>query len=388
MTGVVRPIRTGWVVTGGVPGPDVDEFADPDRVIAALADTGMDSLLAVQHPHRTRSALAGGLSVADALPAARLELRRLLVTAYHEVTGVVAPYLVTGPDGTALGLLCLADPAAVDVAGQARVRRAEQVYPQVVAERAAVLEGLGVATSAAMLVPVTGGADLTNALRATVTGRTPAASTVDSRGRRHELWLLGPGDDQDELIAVAARYPLLVADGNHRVAAATGAGSGLLALVTDGPDLHVGAIHRVLTGTGFTLADLTNAWRAAGLDVTEIPDTATEPEPGTVVAAAGGRAVAVRLPPPGPDEPLPRIDHAVVEHLLIGRALGIDPAGPHVHALPAGTSQPTGVDAVLRIAPVPYRDVLAVHEQGRRMPRKSTYFTPKPRSGLLLAALS
>jgi uncharacterized protein (DUF1015 family) len=28
-----------------------------------------------------------------------------------------------------------------------------------------------------------------------------------------------------------------------------------------------------------------------------------------------------------------------------------------------------------------------VHAQGRRMPRKSTYFTPKPRSGLLLADL-
>jgi uncharacterized protein (DUF1015 family) len=37
---------------------------------------------------------------------------------------------------------------------------------------------------------------------------------------------------------------------------------------------------------------------------------------------------------------------------------------------------------------VPYADVLAVHDQGRRMPRKSTYFTPKPRSGLLLADLS
>jgi uncharacterized protein (DUF1015 family) len=42
---------------------------------------------------------------------------------------------------------------------------------------------------------------------------------------------------------------------------------------------------------------------------------------------------------------------------------------------------------VLQLAPVPFADVLAVHRQGRRMPRKSTYFTPKPRSGLLLADL-
>jgi len=40
-------------------------------------------------------------------------------------------------------------------------------------------------------------------------------------------------------------------------------------------------------------------------------------------------------------------------------------------------------EAVLLIAPVPLNEVLA----GVKMPRKSTYFTPKPRSGLLLADL-
>jgi hypothetical protein len=96
----------------------------------------------------------------------------------------------------------------------------------------------------------------------------------------------------------------------------------------------------------------------------------------------------VGLPLPAPGEPLPRIDHGVVEHLLIAEALGIDPAGPLVRPLPTDTTPATAVDAVLLIAPVPYPDVLAVHDQGRRMPRKSTYFTPKPRSGLLLAGLN
>jgi uncharacterized protein (DUF1015 family) len=42
---------------------------------------------------------------------------------------------------------------------------------------------------------------------------------------------------------------------------------------------------------------------------------------------------------------------------------------------------------VVQLAPVSYADVLAVHAAGRRMPRKATYFTPKPRSGLVLAEL-
>ncbi|HKN99492.1 MAG TPA: DUF1015 family protein [Pseudonocardiaceae bacterium] len=386
MTGVVRPIATGWVVTGDVPGPDVDEFAEADQVIAALAGpaAGGDTLLAVQHPHRTPAALAGDLAVADALPAARAMLDRLLATAYRQVDGVVAPYRVSGPDGTAVGVMCLADPAAVDAAGQARVRHSEQVYPRVAAERAAVLGGLGLATSAAMLVPVSGGAELTAAAERVIGGE-PSVRTIDSGGRAHELWLLGPGPAQDALLAVAGRHPLLVADGNHRVAAAAASNpSGLLALVTGGPDLRIGAIHRVLAGTGLTAGAMVAAWRAAGLDVTET--TAEPPDtPGTVVALVGDRSLRVTLPPP--KAPLPSIDHAVVEHLLIQQALGIDPAGPLVRALPANRPLPAGADAVLLLAPVPFADVLAVHDQGRRMPRKSTYFTPKPRSGLLLAGL-
>lgn len=387
MTGVLRPIAKGWVLAADdVPGPDVDEFAEPHQVIAALRSTDVaDTLLAVQHPHRTPSALAGDRTVTDTLPTARAMLSRLLVESYREVTDVVAPYLVDGPDGTAVGMLCLADPAVVDANGQTRVRRAERVYPEVVADRAAVLAGLGVATSAAMLVPVSGGDELTTLLRAAIRA-TPAVSTRDSAGRTHQLWLLPPGPEQDELVATASPQPLLVADGNHRVAAAAGARSGLLALVTAGPDLRIGAINRVLVGTGLTADDLRTAWRAIGLDV--VAASAAQPRPGTVVAVAGDTSLLVTLPSPAADEPQPRIDHGVVEHVLIGEALGIDPAGPQVRPLPANVTPPADADAVLRIAPVPYRDVLAVHEQGRRMPRKATYFTPKPRSGLLLAGLS
>ncbi|MER6800020.1 DUF1015 domain-containing protein, partial [Amycolatopsis mediterranei] len=58
MSDWIRPIGRGWVVRDAVPGPDVDEFAEPERVIAALAAPGAaDSLLAVQHPARTPAAL-------------------------------------------------------------------------------------------------------------------------------------------------------------------------------------------------------------------------------------------------------------------------------------------------------------------------------------------
>ncbi|MET0235111.1 MAG: DUF1015 domain-containing protein, partial [Kibdelosporangium sp.] len=173
------------------------------------------------------------------------------------------------------------------------------------------------------------------------------------------------------------------ADGNHRVAAAALAGKGsLLALITGGPNLRIGPINRVLTGTGLSLADLTRRWQAAGLAVQPAADRTPPATPGTVVVVVGDTAVRVVLPRTGHE-----IDHRLVEHLMIERALGLDPAGPHVRPLPGGRAPRPDADAVLMIAPVPVADVLAVHEAGERMPRKATYFTPKPRSGLLLAAI-
>ncbi|MDQ5854929.1 MAG: DUF1015 domain-containing protein [Actinomycetota bacterium] len=388
----VRAIRHGWVVEGGVPGPDVDEFAEATEVVAALAShlDGGDTLLAVQHPHRTPEALADGLSLAAALPAARYALDRLRARAYRQVDEVVAPYRVDGPDGVAVGVLCLVDPAAVDVHGTSWVRHSEQVYREVVAERAAVLAGLGCATSAAMLVPVDHGEQLTAAvLRSIDALGAPAVSMTDSGGRTHRLWLLEPGAEQDAVLTAVARGPLLVADGNHRVAAAAaGDHPNLLALVTGGPALRIGAIHRALVGTGLAADDLADAWRRKGLSVRAVMDLTPPVLPGTVVVRAAGAGLLVELPAPEPGEPVPRIDHGLVERLLIADALGIDPEGPHLHALPAGHPAGPHADAVLQLAPVPFADVLVVHEQGRRMPRKSTYFTPKPRSGLLLADLT
>ena len=376
----VRPIARGWIVRGEVPGPDVDEFAEPDRIVDALRRTNARTLLAVQHPHRTPAARARGLGLLDALPDARTTLTLLLSTHYRGVTDVVAPYEVDGPDGTACGVLCLVDPAAVDAEGIGRVRHSEEVYPDVVAERAEALTGLGYATSAAMLVPVGEHDTLTGAVRANTAGKPPAVSTVDSSGRRHRLWLLGPGPDRESLLAAVAANPLMVADGNHRVAAAAAAGlDGMLALVTAGPALRIGAFHRVLTGTGLTADDLERAWRAQGLDVERLDHADPPGEPGTAAVRCPQGTLVVRLPD--------GMDHAVVEDVLIHAALGIDPEGPHVRPLAGDRTPPSTADVVLLLAPVPLRDVLAVHAAGGRMPRKSTYFTPKPRSGLLLAAL-
>jgi uncharacterized protein (DUF1015 family) len=186
---------------------------------------------------------------------------------------------------------------------------------------------------------------------------------------------------QERVLAALAGADLLVADGNHRVAAAVAAGRGaLLALITGGPQLEIGAIHRVLTGTGLSAEELVSRWTAAGLDVRF--EAGAVSKPGQVVVLAGDAVLRVTLPKP---ENGPVIDHEIVERVLFREALEVDDSA--VRPLPAGRPLPPDADAVVLIAPVPYADVLAMHKAGLKMPRKATYFTPKPRSGLILAEI-
>lgn len=387
----ISALGRAWLPIGGLTGPDLDEFADGERVRAALTRPGAErSLLAVQHPHRTPAALRGGLSLRRALPAARAALTIRKATHYRPHVDALPLYRVSGPDGTAAGMLAVVDPLAVDGLGRRRVRPTEDVYTDVVTERAEVLAGLRCATSAALLIPM-GEAGLAALVDEAIAGLgAPVTTNVDRDGRVHQVWL-AHADSLPGLLAAASRHDLLAADGNHRLAAAVEAGMGMLALITDGPRLRIGPINRLLTGVagGLTRAAMSTAWRAEGLLVRDA-DPGESPTPGMVLARCADGVVAVRLPEPGPTEPLPRVDHQVVERLLLP-ALGIDPRGEQVRPLPGPLTPafgvPSGADGVLLISPVAREDLLEVHRQGRRMPRKATYFTPKPRSGLVLADL-
>ena len=306
---------------------------------------------------------------------------------------VVVPYRVSGPPGgTAFGVLCLVDPAALDRDGHPNVRHGEDVYPRVVAERAAVLAGLRCATSAAMLVPTSPLPEL-GAVLDDVTARAgdPLVHFTDERGRSHEMWQIEPGTYQESVMRVVNTCPLLVADGNHRIAAAREAGlGGMLALITDGPDLRIGALHRVLHGVSVTATEFEARCRRRGLVVRPSRDAAPPVEPGRVVMRWPQVAYEVEVPEPE-DRELVGWDYGFVEQVIIGDVLGVDPGGGQVRCQPGSllpdSGVPDGADVVALLSALPYDDVQRASRRRQPMPRKSTYFTPKPRSGLFLADL-
>jgi uncharacterized protein (DUF1015 family) len=84
------------------------------------------------------------------------------------------------------------------------------------------------------------------------------------------------------------------------------------------------------------------------------------------------------------------LDVTVAHRLLIDRLWGLQDTEDVVgfeHDVPAAVAaaRRTGGTALL-LNPTPVEAVAAVAEAGERMPRKSTLFTPKPRTGLLIRA--
>ncbi len=256
---------------------------------------------------------------------------------------------------------------------------------------------------------------------------TPVLSTGTADGIRHTLWAVTDPAAQAQIAADLAPRQALIADGNHRYAAylemqadrrAAGDGQGPwdygLALLVDGdafpPD--IGAIHRVLPGlppaeaverakAGFSVRALPggpgglpaalDALAPAGRDGPAFLVAGqgqihllTDPDPVQLEAAMpAGRSAAWR-----------RLSTAVLQEYLLAALWGIqdDEQGVRVvhhdagRAIAEADASPGGTAVIGN--PLRAADVYAVAAGGERLPRKSTSFAPKPRTGLILRSLA
>jgi uncharacterized protein (DUF1015 family) len=249
----------------------------------------------------------------------------------------------------------------------------------------------------------------------------PTLEVTDDDGVRHVLRRVADPTLTAALATAFGRTGAVIADGHHRFAAARAhaitrprvpGSDAVLALLTPmgAGGLRVDAIHRVVprldletavsrAAAGFATEEV--AGGAAGLAA-----TAAEWSAGAGAAAAeflltdGRRLVRLHAPSPAvlaavPGDAPPSwrgLDVVLAHHGLI-TGLWQLPDDPQTvviaHGVPealALVGQSSGVALLLR-APSP-ADVAAVARAGARMPRKSTLFVPKPRTGLVLRPLT
>jgi uncharacterized protein (DUF1015 family) len=205
------------------------------------------------------------------------------------------------------------------------------------------------------------------------------------------------GPLQDELTALAGGGDLVVADGNHRsLAAQTGDLPRFLAVVTTPASVFIQPYNRLVSELTLPVGELLEKLRAAGARVEELPRPAAVPAAGgTVEVYAAGRSYTVTLPTADGVPAVENLDHALVERVLLRDALGLDPGDKRISYVggdyPAewlrGEVDAGRAELAVLIAPVTVGDFVTVNLERHKLPRKSTWFTPKARGGLVLAEL-
>ncbi|MEG3635706.1 DUF1015 family protein [Micromonospora palythoicola] len=396
---VVHPISRAWITTGGTGAQNYDEFAD-DAEITAIIEANPHSALGIEMPHKAPESL--GRSFADALPDAVSRLAEAKADgSYTPAEQVVVLYRISAPgEEPAYGLFAMVDTDQISTRADepGLVIRNEDVFIAKVRERVALAEALGHLLSPVLLLQTGRGDELHAALAAaTDTAGAPAATDTDQAGRTHAIWLVGPGAQQDELTALAGGGELVVADGNHRsLAAQTGGMPRFLAVVTTPASVAIQPYNRLVSELTTTHEELLERLTAAGARITPVDGPAEVPTTGgTVVLQLPDQAYAVTLPHTG-DGRLENLDHALVERLLLRDALGLDPGdkrityvgGDYPASWLTGEVRSGRAELAILIAPVTVDDFVAVNLAREKMPRKSTWFTPKARGGLVVAELA
>jgi uncharacterized protein (DUF1015 family) len=302
----------------------------------------------------------------------------------------------------------------------------EGVLPVVVSGRRQLMETTGANLEPIFLLYDGDGADgAASRLVTQVAGSQPPLVTVDTDdGIEHRLWALADPAEHAVVAADLASRQALIADGHHRYAAylelqarkrAGSQGPGPwdagLALLVDSQAFppHIGAIHRVIAGlsapeavrrakAAFTVQALPR--RLAG-DPAGLLELLREAGGVAFVVVGGGEAhlltdpdpVQAEAAMPGRSARWRGLSASVLQELLLGRLWGIrdDESSVQVHhdagrALRAAGRPPGGTAVICQ--PLTAADVRAVAAHGERVPRKSTSFAPKPRTGLVLRSFA
>jgi uncharacterized protein (DUF1015 family) len=390
------------VISGGI--LEHLRAADPHNVVRLILP-GEDADASRAAASRLREWLSAGVLIRDRMPALYL----------YEQADEASSWLQRG----IISLVGLGSPETAGILPH------EGVMPGLVADRRKLM-----AATRANLEPIfliydgkqagAGAVTATETIDHVAAEHSPIVSITTEDAVTHRLWRLGHPDEQDAIIADLAGRRALIADGHHRYAAylklqaemrASGHGAGpwdygLAFLVdSDAYPPRLGAIHRVLPGlpperaaelakAAFAVQDL-----PAGTGLADaLGCLATAGHEGTAFLLAGASGfwllsqpdpvqVAASMPA-GASASWRCLDASVMQQLLIGRLWGIADSERDVlinHDAADAVRAAVGMGATAILCnPPSFEAVIKIAAHGERVPRKSTSFGPKPRTGLVL----
>lgn len=273
-----------------------------------------------------------------------------------------------------------------------RILPHEETMPKTKADRLAVLTATG--ANLDLIIALTSSPDFARLLEAPG----PVRLSFEVEGVHHSLFDIVDPDSIATISAVVGSHPVAIADGHHRYAtgleyqaaqSGTGPWDSIMAFLVpaQGSGLTIGPTHRVFPQAAVQPSRLTDRFEIE-------PSAATAPlEPGSIVLVpgAGHHQGPVRLTPrparlsqlPGPwQQASPAVARELLYELLDVTESDASYFADPQQALAAGAAHSEG--AVALMATVSEEAISAATEAGLRFPQKSTFFVPKPRSGLVV----
>ncbi|HEY9557009.1 MAG TPA: DUF1015 domain-containing protein, partial [Acidimicrobiales bacterium] len=227
----------------------------------------------------------------------------------------------------------------------------------------------------------------------------PLADLVDDDGVRHTVWRVDDPATCAAISAAVGEHPVVVADGHHRyetslaykgereqAEGSAGAAGATMAYVVElvEDELTVHAIHRLLTGLPDDLdlvAALSPWFEEVGAVPEATPMTAAMAEAGCLAVVLPDREVLIRPRPDALTEARDldssRLDVALAA--LPSHTLSFQHGVDNVrNAVRSGAAQ-----AGVLLRPATVAQIEATAHGGERMPPKTTFFSPKPKTGLV-----
>ncbi len=345
-----------------------------------------------------------GLSIPDLVEQSSTALTRLLDAGAFSPAKrpVLYLYRMTGEDSSQTGIV-----GTVPVRGLAdgRIRVHEGVRRDRTELIASHLVGVG-ATSTPVALTLRAPDGLEDAM-AEITTAEPPNLEFGSSAVHHQIWTV-PAGYTDRLVALVDGVTLYVTDGHHRSAAAERALASepdnrlltrTLAVVFPDDRLHVIAFHRLVSNHTH-LSPTAVLAALAGVASVEPAVAAEEALPrakGEIGLYLARSWYRLTLPAPTATEAVARLDVERLRRHVIDPILGTDELDNDgtVDYLP----ESAGLGELVRrcdhedrlgfvVHPLSVSEMMDVADESAVMPPKSSFFTPKPRSGVFLRVLS
>ena len=388
--------------------PNYDEFQS-DLEIYELLRRQPDSVLRITMPHACADSpneiLVEGSNEALLAASSRMgELRQSPLT--REVPNAMFLYEIADPLRPAtrqigLGGLAPTNDILTEQTPEGTIVRNEGVRPKKARGRADLIEA-----TRAIIGGVNNAVEdtygrLSTLLEATADSRLPDYSARADDGCTHKIWLLEDDRERAELIQALAAEPFAyVADGNHRSAAAAMLGlDGFLAVVFPAGGMGLAPYNRLVK----TSQRSTASWREAlsqHFEVSQAPITPDyQPSEAHAIGLYTGRDWLRLVPRSGAfdaSNAAECIDAAIVQKRVFEEICGISDPRDERLTFVGGNRDAAylrqRVDSseyafAVTLPPVTMEQFVDVCRQRRMMPPKSTWFSPKIRSGLVMALL-